>query len=116
MCESANPYIMTEACVSDSETENYDLLRGHASNLLNAQARPLIQIKGSFNLSDISDATGEPVYNIGRIFAGERADVLIKNFPTIRERLFECRIMELSGNNSDTVNIVFDVMPDPFFE
>ena len=28
----------------------------------------------------------------------------------------ECRIMELSGNNSDTVKIVFDVMPDPFFE
>lgn len=116
MCENENPYIMTEACISDSETENYNLLRGHALNLLDAQARPLIQIKGSFNLSDISDTTGEPVYNIGRIFAGERADVLIKNFPTIRERLFECRIMELSGNNSDTVNIVFDVMPDPFFE
>lgn len=116
MCENENPYIMTEACISDSETENYNLLRGHALNLLNAQARPLIQIKGSFNLSDISDATGEPVYNIGKIYAGERADVLIKNFPTIRERLFECRIMELSGNNSDTVNIVFDVTSDPFFE
>ena len=37
----------------------------------------------------------------------------IQGFPTLADGVYECRLMQMSGDQTDKVSLIFDAMDDP---
>ena len=37
----------------------------------------------------------------------------ISGFPSLTDGLYECRLMQMSGDETDKVSLIFDAMEDP---
>lgn len=106
LVELSDPYPLRELTYADSDTDKYELLLGHAQASLDANRRPLMQIKGEINIADM-DGAGT-LHPLGSIWPGEQVELDIQGFPSLDDGIYTCRLMQMDGNETDTVKLTFD--------
>lgn len=106
------PWPLKESAYSDTDTDKADLLKQHTDGVLNANSRPLVQFKGELHAND-ADANGTPLHPLGSFWPGEIMELDISGFPSLTDGLYECRLMQMSGDETDKVSLIFDAMEDP---
>lgn len=106
LVERADPYPLREMTYADSDTDKHDLLLAHAQASLEANRRPLMQIKGEIHVDDM-DGVGV-LHPLGSIWPGEQVELDIQGFPSLDDGIYTCRLMQIEGNETGTVNLTFD--------
>ena len=102
---------LRESTYSDSDTEDLAVLKAHAAGVLAANDRPLMQITASVHAADI-DRGGAQSFPIGDIWPGERVNLDIRDYPPLPDGVYRTRLMRMSGDNTNKIQLVFDVMED----
>ena len=106
------PFPLREMAYSDTDAADANLLRQHADGVLSANHAPLMQIKGELHANDMS-ADGTPLHPLGSFWPGETMRLDIQGFPSLADGVYECRLMQMSGDLTDKVSLIFDAMDDP---
>lgn len=107
----SDPWPLMESTYQDSKAEEINVLRGGATAVLQANSRPLMQIKGEINAFDVSG--GMPLHALGSFWPGEMFDVSIQGFPDVPDGVYAMRLMQMSGDETGKVELTFDIMADP---
>ncbi|KFI57512.1 hypothetical protein [Bifidobacterium cuniculi] len=108
----ADGWPLVEATLSDSKAEEIGSLKSLAVASLNANNRPLMQIKGEVNAFD-HDASGLPLHPFGSFWPGEMFDLHVDGFPDLPDGTYPVRLMQMSGDETGKATLVFDIMEDP---
>lgn len=98
-----------ELAMSDTDDDKLSLLKRDAFARLDARKTPLMQFTGEFDENDPSTP------RVGLIHAGEPCVVDLRGYPDVPDGLYNTRIMELSGDETSRVKVVFDAIPAPYF-
>ncbi len=88
--------------------------RSGATGLLQANGRPLMQVKGEINAYDM-DASGMPLHALGSFWPGEMFDISIQGFPDVPDGVYAMRLMQMSGDETGKVELTFDITTDPVY-
>lgn len=110
----SDPWPLMESTYQDSKAEEINVLRGGATAVLQANSRPLMQIKGEVNAYDM-DASGMPLHALGSFWPGEMFDVSIQGFPDLPDGVYAMRLMQMSGDETGKVELTFDITTDPVY-
>lgn len=105
---------LVEYTYQDSKADEINVLRGGATAVLQANSRPLMQIKGEVNAYDM-DASGMPLHALGSFWPGEMFDVSIQGFPDLPDGVYAMRLMQMSGDETGKVELTFDITVDPVY-
>lgn len=105
---------LVEYTYQDSKAEEIAMLRSGATGLLQANGRPLMQVKGEVNAFDM-DASGMPLHALGSFWPGEMFDVSIQGFPDLPDGVYSMRLMQMSGDETGKVELTFDITTDPVY-
>ncbi|KFI66549.1 hypothetical protein [Bifidobacterium magnum] len=108
----ADPWPLRESVLSNNNVEDFRTLDGQAKSLLNATNRPLMQVRGEIWADDV-DASGLPLHPLGSFWPGELFDVAIDGFPDLPDGVYPMRLMQMTGDESAKVELLFDVVADP---
>lgn len=109
-----DPWPLVESTYQDSKAEEFNVLRGGATAMLQANRYPLMQVKGEINAFDV-DASGLPLHALGSFWPGEVFDVSIQGFPDVPDNVYVLRLMQMSGDETGRVEVTFDIMRDPVY-
>lgn len=104
-----DPWPLVEATFADSDADDADLLARDTEARLAANCRPLMQLSGTLDCSD--EHTPQP----GEFWPGEVFEVSIDGFPSLPDGVYPMRLMEMSGDQTSRVKLVFDVMDNPIY-
>lgn len=107
LVERADPYPLWEMTYSDSDTDDYTLLRSHAQGVLDANRRPVMQLSAQTNTADNNGLRA-----LGTFWPGEQFLLDIRDYLPLPDGRYTSRLMRMSGDTSDTVDLIFDVMED----
>ena len=110
LCQRSDPWPLIESTAADSSGwDNYGLVQRHTESELAASKMPLIQIKGTVNV-------GDPACPIqpGTFWPGQQCYVDIDGFMSLPSGRYSLRVMEMSGDLSGSVDVVFDQIVDPW--
>lgn len=102
-----DPYPLREMTYSDPDTDKAPLLVSHAQASLDANKRPLMQIKGDINIDETA-GNDVPLHPLGSIWPGDMVELDINAFPILEDGIYRCRLMSMSGNETSTVHLTFD--------
>lgn len=105
---------LVEYTYQDSKAEEIAMLRSGATGLLQANGRPLMQVKGDVNAFDM-DASGMPLHALGSFWPGEMFDISIQGFPDVPDGVYAMRLMQMSGDETGKVELTFDITVDPVY-
>lgn len=105
---------LVEYTYQDSKAEEITVLRSGATGLLQANGRPLMQVKGEINAFDM-DASGMPLHPLGSFWPGEMFDVSMQGFPDLPDGVYAMRLMQMSGDETGKVELTFDIVEDPVY-
>lgn len=105
---------LVEYTYQDSKAEEIAVLRSGATGLLQANGRPLVQVKGEINAFDM-DASGLPLHALGSFWPGEMFDVSMQGFPDMPDGVYAMRLMQMSGDETGKVELTFDITVDPVY-
>ena len=105
---------LVEYTYQDSKAEEIAMLRSGATGLLQANGRPLMQVKGEINAFDM-DASGLPLHALGAFWPGEMFDVSMQGFPDMPDGVYAMRLMQMSGDETGKVELTFDITVDPVY-
>ena len=105
---------LVEYTYQDSKAEEITVLRSGATGLLQANGRPLMQVKGEINAFDM-DASGMPLHALGSFWPGEMFDVSMQGFPDLPDGVYAMRLMQMSGDETGKVELKFDITVDPVY-
>lgn len=105
---------LVEYTYQDSKAEEIAVLRSGATGLLQANGRPLMQVKGEVNAFDM-DASGMPLHALGSFWPGEMFDVSMQGFPDMPDGVYAMRLMQMSGDETGKVELKFDITVDPVY-
>ena len=105
---------LVEYTYQDSKAEEITVLRSGATGLLQANGRPLMQVKGEVNAYDM-DASGMPLHALGSFWPGEMFDVSMQGFPDLPDGVYAMRLMQMSGDETGKVELTFDITVDPVY-
>lgn len=100
---------LNELAMSDTDDDKVSLLKRDALARLDAKKIPLMQFSGEFDENDPSTP------RIGLIHTGEPCIIDLKGYPDVPDGLYETAIMELSGDETSKVHVVFDAIRAPYF-
>lgn len=109
LVDRSDPWPLMEDTYSDTDTDKLDELTQHADGVLESNRLPLMQISGRIDFSD------SRVPKPGDLWPGERVDIALDGFPSLPDGVYECRLMQLSGDESTVASVKFDVMDDPVY-
>jgi len=112
LSQSSDPYPLTEMTYADSDTDNPDVLISHADATLAANKYPLMQISGDVHAND-TDQTGTPLLPLGSYWPGEPFQIVMQGHRALPDGIYRTRLMQMSGDETDKVSMIFDVMCDP---
>ncbi len=105
----ANGLALHEMAMSATDDDNFDLLKRDALGRLEASKVPLMQFSAEFDENDPNTP------RVGVIHSGEPCTIDLQGYPDIPDGVYKTRIMELSGDETSRVKVVFDVLPAPYF-
>lgn len=109
LVRSGDPWPIVESAASDPDVDSADVLASRTDATLASNSRPLIQISGKVDFAD------PLVPNPGKLWPGDMVDLAIDGFPTLPDGVHRCRLMQMSGDQSTTATLKFDVMDDPIY-
>ena len=107
-----DPQILREAAWSDTDTDNPAVLKSHARAQLEAGRRKLIQITAQVHFGDL--AAGNVALSPSSLRPGMPAVLSIQGYPSLPDGDYRTAVMLLSGDQTDTARVTFDVMEDPY--
>lgn len=105
------PYPLREAVYSDSDTDKLDLLTQHADGVLHANGKPLMQVKCTMDTGTTVD--GAQTSPLGSIWPGDAVELSVRGHAALPDGIYTCRLMEISGDHTTKINLIFDPQPDP---
>lgn len=114
LVSQTDPWPLVEYTYQDSKAEEIAMLRSGATGLLQANGRPLMQVKGEINAFDM-DASGMPLHALGSFWPGEMFDISIQGFPDVPDGVYAMRLMQMSGDETGKVELTFDITTDPVY-
>ena len=114
LVSQTDPWPLVEYTYQDSKAEEITVLRSGATGLLQANGRPLMQVKGEINAFDM-DASGMPLHALGSFWPGEMFDVSMQGFPDLPDGVYAMRLMQMSGDETGKVELTFDITTDPVY-
>lgn len=114
LVSQTDPWPLVEYTYQDSKAEEIAMLRSGATGLLQANGRPLMQVKGEINAYDM-DASGMPLHALGSFWPGEMFDVSTQGFPDLPDGVYAMRLMQMSGDETGKVELTFDITVDPVY-
>ena len=103
------PVPLAEATLGDSDWATPELVREHADAALAAASRPLCQLQGTMHLSD------PQAPRMGSMWPGDLVDVDLCGHPSMPDGTYRMRLMEMSGDSGDDVELTFDAIEDPWY-
>lgn len=106
LCTQVDPWPLMEESYSLTDDETIPTLEQHSIARLNAAKYPRWQLSGQWNAGDFN--TPQP----GDIWPGQLVEVSIQDHPSIPDGIYQMRIMEMSGDSTETVKVTFDVLKD----
>lgn len=106
-----DPWPLVERVMSDSALESYPTLQSSTIAMLQANSIPLMQIKGEIDAYQTVE--GVPIHPLGSFWPGETCILHIRDFPDLPDGDYAARLMQMSGNQTGRVQLIFDVMADP---
>lgn len=109
-----DPWPLSETTFSNTDDDNWPLLKSHADAVLNANKMPLMQVKGTVNVND-AGPDGHPLLPLGSFWPGEMFLLQVEGFPDLPDAAYTLRLMEMSGDESANVKLTFDVADDPVY-
>ncbi|GAA2184928.1 hypothetical protein GCM10009785_34730 [Brooklawnia cerclae] len=104
-----DPWPLREASYADSDQDRTDLLTRDTDAVLAANSRPLIQLSGTLDCSD------EHAPQPGEFWPGEVFELAIDGFPSLPDGVYPMRLMEMSGDQTSRVSLIFDATDDPIY-
>lgn len=105
----SNPYMLREKTFSDTDIDKLPLLKATADGHLDSLKTPYMQISGEFHANDANTP------RLGLLWPGEVAELSLQGYPDLPDGVYTLRIMNMSGDETDLVKVIFDVMPNPYF-
>lgn len=108
LLETSDPWPLVEMSVGFTDDTNLNLLKTHAEARLRAERNPLAQVEGDIWLGDPSTPS------LSDFWVGQLVDLDIRDHPGLPDGVYRLRLMEMSGNATDQVHLVFDPMIDPW--
>ena len=102
---SEDPMPLQEAVYSDSGAEAIGVLRSGTEGELSSRKQPIMQIRGRLHL--------DSVHTMDEMWPGTPVSLYVEGWPDLDTGIYECRLMKITGTQSDDVDVVFDVMADP---
>ena len=109
LCERDDPWPLVEATESDADWDTAALVRSHTEEALERQRMPLCQISCKVQAADPAN----PVVP-GRVWPGQRVDLVVEGFPSLPDGVYALRLMEMAGNLGGEVTLTFDPIDDPW--
>lgn len=109
LLEQRDPWPLAEDTVSDSSWTNAGLVARHADARLALVKEPVCQLTGTI------DALDPFAPRLGRIWPGESVSVTVRGHPSFPDGTYDLRLMEMSGDQTSTVKLTFDVMANPWY-
>ena len=109
LCRMSDPVPLAEATLGDSDWATPELVREHADAALAAASRPLCQLQGTMHLSDPQTP------RMGSMWPGDLVDVDLRGHPSMPDGTYRMRLMEMSGDSGDDVELTFDAIEDPWY-
>lgn len=106
LCEGDDPVPLKELTNNESSDDSLAEVKAEAEYQLENAKEPLCQVSIEVSAYDI---------RLGQMWPGDLCRVPIDDFPTLPDDVYEMRIMEMSGDETDRVTITFDVMEDPSY-
>lgn len=106
LCTSLDPVPLRETEYHDSDDESLSDLKTTVKAYLASYCMPLCQISLTVTAEDLP---------LGKVWPGETVHVPIDGFPTLPDDVYDLRLMEMSGDEGQMIDLVFDVMEDPAF-
>ncbi|MCX8648700.1 hypothetical protein J3U01_09830 [Bifidobacterium sp. B4107] len=107
-----DPQILRETAFSDTDTDNPAVLLSHAQAQLQAGRRKLIQLTAQAHFGDMT--AGNVALSPASLRPGMPVILSIQGFPSLEDGDYPGGVMSLSGDQSGTAQITFDVMEDPY--
>lgn len=114
LLDRADPWPLREMAVSDNDVNDVNVLQSFANARLSDNGRPLMQVKGDVFGRD-TDPYGRQLNPPGSFWPGESFILGVDSFPTLPDGDYTTRLMEVSGDETDRMNLVFDIMHDPLY-
>lgn len=115
LTRDADPWPLREMSVSDNDVDDVRLLQSYAQERLRANGRPLMQIKGDVFGRDV-DGSGIQLHPPGSFWPGEPFRLVLDGFPTIPDGVYDTRLMQVDGDETDRMSLTFDIMHDPLYQ
>ena len=119
MCEdlsgitaTSDPQILREGVFSDPDTDNLAVLKAHVRAQLDASCRKRIQMTGKVHFGDMG--AGNVSLSPATLRPGMPVILSIQGFPSLDDGDYPGGVMSLSGDQSGTAQITFDILDDPF--
>lgn len=110
LVSNTHPMLLREATLSDTDAASLDLLRKAAANALTARLAPIMQIQADYWCDD--DNTPD----MGDMWPGELVQLHLTDYPTLPDDVYTLRVMEMSGDNTSKIHLLFDVTTIPYYE
>lgn len=107
-----DPWPLREHAVSDTDENDPVLLKRTAMGRLQGNRTPIMQMSCEIHANDV-DATGRPLHPFGSFWPGELFEIGVDSHPALDDGVYQARLLQLSGDQSDKATLLFDVMPDP---
>ena len=93
---------LTEVVVTDSDESDPTRLAAYAQTYLRTHRAPLAQWTGVVHAGD--------AVPLGQFWPGEMTVLHVADYPSIPDGTYRVRLMEMSGDQTDTVTLKWDVM------
>lgn len=97
---------MYETAVANTSAETSSVLQSATSGRLATVKHPLMQFSG------VIRADG-PV-QVGQLFPGEMTNLTVQGHPSLPDGIYRVRMMELSGDETPSINVKWDVLESSF--
>ena len=110
LVNTSNPMMLRESTLSDTDATSLDLLTQAADNALTARLAPIMQIQADYWCDD------ENTPDMGDMWPGELARLHLTDYPTLPDGVYTLRVMQMSGDNTSKIHLLFDVTPIPYYE
>ena len=113
LCKQAtDPWPLRETTLKATSVKLWDQLAGEAKVRLASLRHPLVQVSGVIHADD-TDQAGNILHPLGSFWPGEVFDISITGYPDWPDGTYRMRLMQMSGDQTDTVKLKFDPVEDP---
>lgn len=104
------PMLLRESTLSDTDVTDLNLLKQKAQDSLDANRRSVIQLEGDYYCDD------ENTPDMGNLWPGELIQLHLADYPTLPDGVYTLRVMQMRGDASSKIHLLFDITTNPYEE